>query len=129
MTAGNYDWSNKTILIGEDEYVNFRLLEIMLSKTNAKVLHGKNGLEALEIFKNADKIDIVLMDIKMPLMDGCDAAREIRKINPFVPIIAQTAFALESETQKSIEAGCNCFITKPISKTELLALLDSFLKV
>jgi two-component system cell cycle response regulator DivK len=123
----DFNWSEKTILIGEDELINYRLLEVMLSKTNAKLLHGRNGRETLRLFAENPQINLILMDIKMPELDGCEVTKEIRKINPVVPIIAQTAYALEEEREKSIEAGCTDYITKPINKSDLLNLIQTHL--
>jgi CheY-like chemotaxis protein len=119
-----FDWSENTILIGEDEHINFRLLEVMLAKTRVKILRGKNGLETFKLFQANPQIDLILMDIKMPEMDGCEVTREIRKINKSIPIIAQTAYALEEEKEKSLEAGCTAYITKPINKKDLLLLIE-----
>jgi CheY-like chemotaxis protein len=130
MEAGNlydFNWASKTFLIGEDELINYRLLEVMLFKTKVKLLHGNNGLETLNLFKNNPQINLILMDIKMPEMDGSEVTREIRKLNSNIPIIAQTAYALEEEKIKSFEAGCNAYITKPINKNDLLLLINSFL--
>ncbi len=126
---GDFDWSEKTILIAEDELINFRLLEVLLSKTNVKLLRGRDGLEALRIFNENPTIDLILMDIKMPEMDGCEVTRKIRETNATVPIIAQTAYALDEERGKSIESGCNAYITKPIDKQILLNLINSFFGV
>ena len=126
---GDFDWSEKTILIAEDELINFRLLEVLLSKTKVKLLRGRDGLEALRIFSENPTIDLILMDIKMPEMDGCEVTRKIRETNTTVPIIAQTAYALEEEREKSIESGCNAYITKPIDKQILLNLINSFFGV
>ncbi|HEX2936642.1 MAG TPA: response regulator [Bacteroidales bacterium] len=125
----NFDWSGKTILIAEDELINFRLLEVLLSKTKVKLLRGRDGLEALRIFTENPSIDLILMDIKMPEMDGCEVTRKIREINTSVPIIAQTAYALDEEREKSMESGCNAYITKPIDKQSLLDLINSFFGV
>ena len=122
----DFDWSTKTILIAEDELVNYRLLEVILSKTKVKLLHGRDGMQALQLFKDNPNVDLILMDIKMPELDGCDVTREIRKINQKVPIIAQTAYALDDERSKSIEAGCTNYITKPINKKDLLTLIASY---
>jgi two-component system, cell cycle response regulator DivK len=124
----DFNWSTKTILIAEDELINYRLLEVMLSKTKVNLLHGLNGSETLRLFMDNAPIDLILMDIKMPEMDGCEVTREIRKLNAKVPIIAQTAYALEEEKTKSFMAGCNAYITKPINKKELLDLIGSFLE-
>lgn len=120
------NWEGKTILIGEDELVNLKLLEMILVKTKAKILHGSSGLEVLSIFRNNPDISIILMDIKMPEMDGIEAAQNIRKINPGIPIIAQTAYALEEEKTRCAEAGFSAYVTKPINRKELLALIQSF---
>lgn len=122
----NYNWEEKIILIAEDELINFRLLELILSKTKVKLLHGRNGLETLNLFKSNPNIDLILMDIKMPELDGCEVTREIRKTNLSIPIIAQTAYALEDEKQKSLDAGCNSYLTKPINKKDLLELINSY---
>ena len=123
----DFNWSSKTILIGEDELINYRLLEVILSKTRVKLIHGVNGPKTLKLFIENPTVNLILMDIKMPEMDGCDVTKEIRKLNASVPIIAQTAYALEEEKIKSLEAGCNAYITKPINKKDLLSLIDSFL--
>lgn len=131
MEASNsqdYNWSTKTFLIGEDELINYRLLEVMLSKTQVKLLHGKNGPQTLSLFIQNPDVDLILMDIKMPEMDGGEVTKHIRQLNTKVPIIAQTAYALDEEKDKSLEAGCNAYITKPINKKELLCLIDSFLQ-
>jgi CheY-like chemotaxis protein len=122
------NWAGKTILIGEDELVNYRLLEVILAKTNAKLIHGKTGSEALQLYLTNPNVDLILMDIKMPTLDGCEVTREIRKHNTSIPIIAQTAYALEEEKDKSIEAGCNAYITKPINRRDLLSLIESLLQ-
>lgn len=122
-----FNWSSKTFLIGEDELINYRLLEVILLKTKVKLLHGNNGSATLKLFKENPQIDLILMDIKMPEMDGSEVTKEIRKLNTVVPIIAQTAYALEEEKIKSLEAGCNAYITKPINKRDLLLLINSFL--
>jgi FOG: CheY-like receiver len=125
--AHDFNWSTRTILIGEDELINFRLIEVMLSKTKVKLIRGVNGPDTLRLFKENPQIDLILMDIKMPEMDGCEVTKEIRKMNTHIPIIAQTAYALEEEKMKSLEAGCNSYITKPINKKDLLCLIDSYL--
>ncbi len=122
----DFNWDSKTILIGEDELINYRLLEVMLSKTKVKLLHGNDGPQTLQLFIQNPGVNLILMDIKMPEMDGYEVTKEIRKLNPVVPIIAQTAYALEEEKIKSLESGCNAYLTKPINKKDLLLLIDSF---
>ena len=122
----NYNWPGKTILIAEDEENNYRYLEMILSKTRANILHAENGIEVVEKCKN-NKIDMVLMDIKMPLMDGLEATRQIRKFKKKMPIIALTAYAMENNEEVSLEAGCNAYISKPVRKPELLGIINKFL--
>ena len=122
----HYNWSNKTILIAEDDESNFRFFKLMLEETNIDIIHAEDGLKALEIFGNTE-LDIILMDIKMPKMDGLEATRLIRKTNKSIPIIAQTAFAMENDENMSIKAGCNAYIQKPIHKEQLLTLIGSYL--
>ncbi|MBN1252212.1 MAG: PAS domain S-box protein [Bacteroidales bacterium] len=117
----------KIILIAEDEILNFKLLENLVSKTGAKVLWAKNGLQAIEIFSNRNDIDLIFMDIKMPKVDGYQATREIKKINPEIPIIAQTAFAFANEKQAILDSGCNRYIKKPIKHEEIYQVLEKYL--
>jgi len=122
----NFQWKNKSILIADDEPSNFSQLNIELTKTGAIIYYAANGEEAVEIVKN-NNIDIILMDVKMPVMNGLEAARIIKEINRNIPIIAQTAFSLEYDENKSINSGCDAYITKPITKNQLLNLLDNYL--
>jgi signal transduction histidine kinase len=124
----SYTWKDKVILVVEDDEVNFKFLEAVLHDTSAQVLHANSGVQAVELCQTITKIDLVLMDIKMPEMDGYEATRRIREFNLKVPIIAQTAFFLENELKKCKEAGCNDQITKPINIKEFLEKVDVFLK-
>jgi len=123
----NFDWSNKVILIAEDEDSNFRYLEMVLLRTGVKIVWAKDGLQAIELAKSSSP-DLILMDIKMHIMDGLEATREIKKILPSVPVIAQTAYAMENDERISLEAGCDYFITKPIRKQKLLEVVNKYLK-
>lgn len=107
--------SGKTILIAEDDISSFELLKMYLTPLNANVLWARNGIEAIKIFKKNKSIDLVLMDIKMPALSGYVAAKEIKKISPLIPIIAQTAYAFENEKTIALEAGCDDYVSKPIS--------------
>jgi len=122
-----YDWSDKTVLIAEDVDDNFLFLKTFLRKTKIKVLWARDGREAIEICKKEDSIDIVLMDIRMPFLDGYEATRQIKKFRPELPIIAQTAYALNSDYQKVYDAGCNEYITKPILGKILFQKMAKFL--
>ncbi|MGQ1786885.1 MULTISPECIES: hybrid sensor histidine kinase/response regulator [unclassified Saccharicrinis] len=121
-----FNWEGKTFLIAEDEEDNFRYLEVALSISNASLIWARTGVEAVDIFKRIDNIDLVLMDIKMPEMDGYDATRAIKKQNPNVPVIAQTAYAMSEEREKSIVAGCDDYIAKPIGYEDLLSTINKY---
>ncbi|MFO7368999.1 MAG: response regulator [Bacteroidales bacterium] len=124
----SYTWKDKVILVVEDDEVNFKFIEAVLQDTSAQVLHASNGLQAVELCKTINKIDLVLMDIRMPGIDGYEATRQIRQFNRNVPVIAQTAFMMENELEKCKQAGCNDLITKPIEIKELFEKVDQFLK-
>ncbi len=124
LKTNSFNWKDKVILIAEDEEVNFKFLEAILHKTDAQILHAKNGLEAVELCKKINQIDIVLMDIKMPVVNGYDATIEIKRYRTNLPIIAQTAFASKDEIKKCIEVGCDDFITKPININELITKIN-----
>ena len=113
-----YDWNGKVILIAEDVDVNFVLLQALLRRTNATILRAKDGYETVELCKN-NSIDMVLMDIQMPGLDGYQATEQIRTFNMQIPIIAQTANTLAEERKKTLECGFDDYITKPIKIKEL----------
>ena len=125
-SAGNpQNGATPSILIAEDLESNYILLKIILSKYY-KILWAKNGVEAVSLFKS-HKPDLVLMDIKMPMMDGLEATKIIRSEAPYVPIIAQTANAFESDHRQALEAGCNDIITKPIKSSRLLEVVEKYI--
>ena len=116
-----------TILIAEDDDLSYQYLEVILKQKNIRLFRAKNGLEAIQLLKQNPDISLILMDIKMPEMDGLEATREIRKFNKKIPVIAQTAYALSGDKENSIQAGCNGYLTKPIQPTELFSILDNYL--
>ena len=122
------NWPGKTVLIAEDEESNYRYLEILLSKTHINIVHAKNGKEAIKICQE-NKIDLILMDIKMPDMDGIEATKIIKKDMNDISIIALTAFAMKDDEKMSLEAGCDAYISKPIREPKLLALLNEYLNL
>jgi len=123
----SFNWSSKTILIAEDEAVNFRFFEEVLDESLVNLIWVKNGKDAVLKCQEIDAIDLVLMDLKMPEMNGYEATREIKKIKPKLPIIAQTAYALIGDEKKAREAGCNEYIHKPINISALLNILSKYL--
>jgi signal transduction histidine kinase/CheY-like chemotaxis protein len=112
----------KTLIVEDDE-ISYSLLTRTIQKISYEVLHAITGVEAIEACRNNPDLDLVLMDIRMPRMDGNEATRQIRQFNKDVIIIAQTAYAFSGDSEKSIEAGCNDYISKPINKTLLYELI------
>lgn len=122
------DFSKNTFLIAEDDNINFIFITSLLAPTKANIIYASNGIEAIEQFKSNPHIDLILMDIKMPLMNGFEATRIIRENDKSVPIIATTAYAMSGDKEKCIESGCNGYISKPIKRTELLKSISGFLQ-
>lgn len=115
-----------TILVVEDEITNYLLIKEYLELPDAKILYAENGYVALKTCEENPQIDLVLMDIKMPVMDGIQAFREIRKLWPDLPVIAQTAYALEKEKQELLDIGFNDYIVKPIDRGRLLSVINIY---
>jgi PAS domain S-box-containing protein len=124
MISNNF--FNMVVLVVEDDDVNYLFLETVLSKNKIKILRAFNGVEAVEICNNNPDIKLVLMDIKLPFMNGYEATKKIKKHNPDLPIIAQTAYAMYEDRNKALEAGCDEYISKPILTSELLKLIKKY---
>jgi len=122
----NYDWSDKIILIAEDVETSKRYYKAALSRTNAKLLWAKNGKEAIDLVKKNNKIDIILMDLHMPKLNGFEATRMIKDIRKDIPIIVQTAYILAGEEEMSYEAGCDEFLAKPVKFNTLLTTIEKY---
>lgn len=123
----SYNWQNKTILLVEDNKDSINLMRTLLSPGNCEVINTKSGSQAVEIVREHEKIDLILMDVQLEDLDGITATRKIRKFNTYVPIIAQTAFSFAEDRENCFEAGCNDFITKPIDIPELYRLIDKYI--
>lgn len=123
----NIKFSGKTVLIAEDEKFNFEFLKTVVQKANAKIIWAENGVKAVAICKENNEVDLILMDIKMPEMDGITATSEIRKIRPDIPIIAQSAYSMPKEKMRASKVGINDFITKPINFQELIVTMSKYL--
>lgn len=121
-----YNWKDKTILIAEDDDGNFFLLECYLEETNVNIIRAYNGQEAIDICKANTNIDVILMDNRMPIKDGLEAVVEIREFNKIVPIISVTAYAYDDDQNKAISAGCNFFLTKPLTDKNLFPVIAKF---
>jgi signal transduction histidine kinase/ActR/RegA family two-component response regulator len=123
--GGNY-----TILIAEDEDSNYHYLQALLKDNKVfqcTLIHARNGQEAIDRVASNKNIHIILMDMRMPVMDGFDATRHIKKANPKIPIIAQSAYSTENDQLKIKQAGCDDFIAKPINKNDLLKKIFNFI--
>lgn len=121
------EWQNKTVLIVDDIEVNYFFLDTILSETNIKTIYAENGQIAVDICKQNNQIDAVLMDIKMPIMDGIEATKIIKSFKPELPIIMLTAYSFNEEKQKSIQIGCNDFLTKPLRSEDVIDVLSKYL--
>jgi CheY-like chemotaxis protein len=115
----------KRILVAEDNDSNYMLMTYILKK-HYEFFRAKNGKEAVEMVES-EKPDMVLMDMKMPLMDGLEATRQIRVSYPDLPIVALTANAFDSDRQRALEAGCNDFVTKPVSAPVCLEVIAKYI--
>jgi len=116
-----------TILIADDDMVSGLVLKMFLKSENITILSAVNGKEAVELVEKHHEINLVLMDIKMPVMNGLEATRLIKQLRPELPVITQTAFTSNEEKEKAERAGCDRVILKPINKKELLALISELL--
>jgi len=119
-TAEGYDLKGITVLVAEDEQYNFIYLRELLSEFNVNIIRAANGLQAINLCKMYPEIDVVLMDIRMPVMDGYESTKKIKEIRPELPVIAQTAYAMESDRKRALVEGCDDYIAKPIRKNILV---------
>ncbi|HSQ46182.1 MAG TPA: response regulator [Lutibacter sp.] len=126
-TGKKHQAKDLKILIVEDDETSEKMLEIMIENFCKSPLIAIDGLEAVRLCKENPDIDFVLMDIKMPELNGYEATKKIREFNKDIIIFAQTAYALPGDREKSIEAGCNDYISKPYNQTELIRLIDKYI--
>jgi CheY-like chemotaxis protein len=109
------------ILVAEDNELSYMILKFILERLNVHIHHAQNGIEVVEMVICIPHVDLILMDIKMPLMDGIEATRQIKKIKPGMPVIAQSLYHEDSDIISSFQAGCDDFISKPINSSLLLS--------
>jgi CheY-like chemotaxis protein len=114
------------ILVIEDDRYNYEFLEIVLQSIGAKLFWAQTANTGLQFFKD-ERIDLVLMDIKLPDKNGYELTREFKEINSSIPIIAQTAYALSGDRERAMEAGCDAYISKPIRKDKLITMINELL--
>ncbi len=122
------EWKGIKILIVEDVESSMMFFKSAFKLTGATILIAVNGEQAIEIVKNNTNIDVILMDINMPKMNGLEAATIIKTINPNISIIAQTAYVLKHTEEESLNAGCDVFLKKPISLITLISTINDLIK-
>lgn len=122
-----FKWKGKSILIAEDEDSNFELIKAALTNSQIKIHRANNGEEAVDFIKLDKPTDLILMDIRMPKLNGYDATRQIKKVRSEVPIVAITAYAMSEDETKSLKAGCDRYLSKPIRPARLLEVIDELL--
>lgn len=123
----DYESIDAEILIVEDDEASYYLLEFLLEKRGAKIMWARNGEIALNIVKEHETFDLIMMDINMPFLSGYDTAMQIKELYPNQTIIAQTAYAVAGDKEKALEAGCDAYITKPISAQKLNNIITEFI--
>ena len=121
------NYAGKTILIAEDEQSNFDFLKILFTRMNIRVLWAKDGLEAVSLCETDPSINLVLMDIKMPILNGYEATKLIKNKRPDLPIVAQTAYAMISDKLEAEKAGCDGYLSKPIKISQITEVLEKYL--
>jgi len=121
------NWEGKRLVIAEDERVNYLFLKAALKRTNITIFWAQNGQEAIDFVEQQGPIDIVLMDLKMPIMNGLEATHRIKKVFPNLPVIAQTAYAHSEYKDQIQEAGCDALLSKPIQADVLLNTIKEHL--
>jgi len=122
-----YNWENKKLLIVDDVEMNYILLSEILNDTNINITWCEDGKDSVELLKN-ESFDIILMDVKMPIMDGLTATKIIKKINSEIPIIIQSAFAMETDKIEAFKAGCDDYISKPIKFETLIETIYKYMR-
>ena len=121
-----FDFSEKVVLVVEDNAISFKLLAAVLKQVKASVVHASNGRMAIDICHTDKHFDLVFMDMQMPEVDGLEATRKIKKIRPWLPIVATTANTYDENAEACREAGCDAFLTKPLQFKKMFELMQSF---
>ena len=121
------NFQGKKILIVDDEEFNWLLIKDALEETRVTVTWARVGQEAVDLVAAGEHYDLILMDMKMPVLDGFETTVLIKKINPEIPVIAQTAYAMPDERNRCMEVGCDDYLSKPISMEELLKTIKKYL--
>ena len=122
-------WKDKVILVVEDDPINFQFVEALLEKSQVQLIQAENGDQALELCKTINKIDLILMDIKLPEKNGYEITKEIKEFRNEIPIIALTAFSVHEVRKRCLSAGCEDVISKPVEINIFLSKLNKYLSV
>ncbi len=120
-------WAERTILIAEDAETSIQYFRAALLKSGVKILWADNGVDAVKLTKEHPEIELILMDLDLPIMDGLQATKQIKELRPKLPVVAQTAHVLLGDAESCMEAGCDGYITKPISLEVLISTVEGFL--
>ncbi len=123
----NSKWEGKTFLVVEDDEVSMEFIKELLDPYKVKLICADNGKDAIEACSANSAIDLILMDLQLPIMNGRDAMIKIKEICPEIPIIAQTAFAMSGDKENYLDDGFDAYISKPINVTEILLLIDGLI--
>ena len=125
----DYTWKNHTVLVAEDDPLNFRYVELLLSRrTGINIIWAKDGQEAVNICKKNHAVDIVLLDLQLPELDGLHSLKQIKDWNPYLPVIIQTANSWNNEEETCTEAGCDGFFNKPLDMDQVLTAMHICLR-
>lgn len=116
------------VLIAEDDHVSFLYLSKILKESQFIILHAENGEIAVDIVRNTPDIELIIMDIRMPELDGFEAIKQIKSLKPNLPVIAQTSYAFSEDREKIISAGFSEYLSKPIEQSQLLKLIENYIK-
>ena len=127
-TDREIEWDSKNILVVEDLPNNYLYIEAILRKTRANLIHVTNGIDAVNEVKSGKKIDLILMDIRLPGMDGYEATRHIKFFQPNIPVIAVTAYSIHEEEEKIRKAGINGYVSKPIHSDDLISTMNEVMR-
>jgi two-component system cell cycle response regulator DivK len=120
------DWKGKVILVVEDDEISLEFLKELFEPFKIKILVAYNGSDAVEVCRTEPLINLVLMDVQLPVMNGKEAMKEIKLLQPDLPVIAQTAFAMSGDREKYLRDGFDDYISKPINVQELLSLIEKY---
>ncbi len=121
----DFDFSNKVVLVVEDNQISFKLINAVLKQVRTNVVHASNGKRAIEECASETHFDLVLMDMQMPEVDGLEATRRIKQIRPDLPVVATTANTFDENALACREAGCDGFMTKPLQFQKMFELMQS----